>query len=577
MMGERITIARITGEGIGERDLSLSHDDVKILIEDNDGFISEDIDAAFKFGVVDDLLITLEFNPNSFLPCKLFGGESIVKPGTYYLMGGIILLDESGAEIMRVETPGESPVISKNADAVEGEEITAHEITLPFGGEKPQTFEGYIFRKDSGEYVNFADVSNAGIRAITVDYMLAYSLANNEIPPELIGEGIPPRILEIVKKIKPKRRRKATNYTQAGTIKYPNDPVSIAIMQRFAGHFEPADYFSDKGREVKAGEGGTVRVQVQAPVDVEITAPVDSYVLDDTAFFWTTMLFNVARDTGNNEIYGADILKRAGWKNPYKADSAGAMASAARSITKALKTWLAVDTTNERQRKGRKRREVLESFGLRPAISGNIDFTTEAVLDEEGNQTGEIVKDFVVTLNAPDEVAEAFPLFAYALSRNMLLTVGSDEFTFEGLKLTEEHRRMWFYVLRRIKSKGLTNKILFATMWETLALEERGSMKKPVVDENGEPIIDEGGNIVFQPETDADTARKQTDAMRKKKERMIAALEKMLIQASGGLKSGEKMKKGQKPKYKRRIDSWKYTKDKAGRVDGVEVTQLKDE
>ena len=526
-------------------ELTLTPKDIGIAVVDYNGLFGDDLERVLQFEQVTPNMIKAVYKPESLLDCFVgcFVGKdeprALVFGGDYYMLSNFTLVDDDGQET-EIEKASDSPIISESPHAVDGDGVVAKllQITLVDDNGEPFTFEGYIFKMANGQYVKLGDMSRGVITAIMADYFVAHAILNGDIS----GDDMPERIAEILKKLKPKKpRRKETNYTQTSTIKFPSDPVSKSLMWKWGEkHFVPADYWSGKGHEINTGDGGTVSLQVKPAADVEVDAPEEAYVLDYTTHFWATMLFNVARDTDKNEIYGTDILKRAGIKNPYREDSAATLGEASKAITKALRTWIALDTTNERQRKGRKRRKVLESFGLRPAISGNIDFITEAVLDDQGNQTGEIVRDFVITLNRQESITDAFPVFSYADARDMLLTFDESEFEFKGLHLSTDARCMWSYVLAQLKSEKLSNKIKFDTMFNTLAIEARGK-----------------------------------DAMRKKKERMITALEKMLIQASGGLKAGQKMKKGQEPQYPRRIDSWKYTKDKAGRVDGVEITPLK--
>lgn len=375
---------------------------------------------------------------------------------------------------------------------------------------------------------------------------------------------------------KPRRDRKRKYSSPTKEIKWPNDPVTIALMDRNEGHIEPSEYFGGE-RDINTGGGGSAKLTVSADESIEIDADESLYVLNNETFFWYSMLSSIALDTGKKEIYGTDILKLVGYQNPYRDDCAEVMQSAANNIYKAMRTTISVDTTNERRNKRRKNRELIESIGLRSVISADMDLTTEKITDDEGKETGEIVRDFVVTLKPRDgEIITAFPLYTYADSRDMVLTFGKGEYSFEGLRLSLDDRRMWMYVLRRVKSQKLSNTIKFETMWNTLELKPREYTPVPETDENGKELKDANGNVIYKQEDKKIIARKQSEAMRKKKERMIKQLEKMLYQAAGGLDSGQKMKKGEKPKYPRRIASWEWTKNKStGKVDGVKITPLK--
>lgn len=402
--------------------------------------------------------------------------------------------------------------------------------------------------------------------------------AYSALTPENIGEII--IAIEREKRIRdkaPRRDRKKKYSSPTKEIKWPNDPVTIALMDRNEGHIEPSDYFGGE-RDINTGGGGSVKLTVSADESIEIDADESLYVLDNETYFWYSMLLSKAIGTGKKEIYGTDILKMAHYQNPYRDECAEVMESAANNIFKAMRTTISVDTTNERRNKRRKNRELIESIGLRSVISADMDLTTEKITDDEGKETGEIVRDFVVTLKPRDdgEIITAFPLLTYADSRDMILTFTESEFSFDGLRLSLDDRRMWMYVLRRVKSQKLSNTIKFETMWNTLELKPREYIPVPETDENGEELKDANGNIIYKQEDKKIIARKQSEAMRKKKQRMISQLEKMLYQAAGGLGSGQKMKKGETPKYPRRIASWEWTKNKnTGRVDGVKITPLK--
>ena len=65
----------------------------------------------------------------------------------------------------------------------------------------------------------------------------------------------------------------------------------------------------------------------------------------------------------------------------------------------------------------------------------------------------------------------------YAYSKRQLLTFSRDDFRFDGLRLSTEHRRMWLYVLRRLREKGTSNTIVFKTMFDEMGLDPDRSKK----------------------------------------------------------------------------------------------------
>lgn len=476
-------------------------------------------------------------------------------------------VDINDAYLYLVKFDGLQETLAKFQDDVDSGKIDTKSYFDEETGELREESEAPITFSVELERVDMGD--GKGITAIEFLVWLAITTADDEQLKRDIFESA----YQDDKKERRARKKKYSSPTKE--IKWPNDPATIALMDRNEGHIEPSEYFGT-GRDINTGGGGSIKLTVSADESIDIDADKSLYVLDNETYFWYSLLCSIARDTGKKEIYGTDILKLAGYQNPYRDDCAEVMQSASHNIFKAMRTTIAVDTTNERRNKRRKNREVIESIGLRSVVSADMDLTTEAIKDDEGNKTGEIVRDFIVTLKPrDDEVMSAFPLYLYADSRDMILTIEKGEYLFDGLHLSYDDRRMWLYVLRRIKSQKLSNTIKFETMWNTLELKPREYIPVPETDENGEPRKNEAGEIIYKQEDEKVIARKQFDAMRKKQQRMIKQLEKMLYQAAGGLGSGQKMKRGETPKYPRRIASWEWTKNKTGRVDGVKITPLK--
>ena len=88
------------------------------------------------------------------------------------------------------------------------------------------------------------------------------------------------------------------------------------------------------------------------------------------------------------------------------------------------------------------------------------------------------MEDFRIELNVRNgEPLSALPLAVYAYSKRQLLTFSRDDFRFDGLRLSTEHRRMWLYVLRRLREKGTSNTIVFKTMFDEMGLDPDRSKK----------------------------------------------------------------------------------------------------
>lgn len=242
---------------------------------------------------------------------------------------------------------------------------------------------------------------------------------------------------------------------------------------------------------------------------------------DNNTRFWLDHLYPLVLDAADDsyEVHGSELLTHAGYKNPYDKKQEPVMRDAAKNIDKALKTRIGIDVTHEKRNKRGKNRHLIESVELRPIVDGIMTI-------DRYEEDGEEVRDFTITVKprVGEDVIDALPLAKYAQSRGMLTNYTQDEITFSGIRQTLDDRRMWVYVLRRIKSKGMSGTIRLETMWNDLKADEGLSR----------------------------------DAKRKKRDRMLGKLEKMLNQKEGDL-----------------FSSWTWKKDADGRVNGIQIRRKK--
>jgi len=301
------------------------------------------------------------------------------------------------------------------------------------------------------------------------------------------------------------------------------DPLTNAIMERGPDGIRPEDYFTEAGREINTGGGGVAILDIRAGEDADLE-DLSTFYIDDRTRFWLDHLYPLLLAEGRTdyEVHGSEILMHAGLKNPYDAKSCEVMADAARNISKAMSTRVGIDVTKERQGRRRDKARLVKSVEIRPIVDGTMTLDT---YERDGEGSTEVVRDFTVIVRprVGETILDALPLAQYSQAKGMLANFTQDEITFKGLHQTLEHRQMWAYVLRRIKARKMSQTILFKTMWRDLQLD------------------------------------KGTDeAQRKKHERMLTVLEKMLDQKAGDI-----------------FASWSWKRDADGRVVGVQITRKK--
>lgn len=298
------------------------------------------------------------------------------------------------------------------------------------------------------------------------------------------------------------------------------DPLTNAITDSSNGAITPADYFTDQGREIDTGSGGVALLDIRASDDADID-DVTTYAADNQTRYWLDHLYPLVLDAAANgyEVHGSELLRHAGFKNPYDKKQEPVMRNAAKNIDKALKTRIGIDVTREKRKRRGDHKGLIESIELRPLVDGIMTI-------DRYDDDGEEVRDFTITVKprVGEEVIDALPLAKYAQACGMLTNFTQDEITFSGIRQTLDDRRMWAYVLRRIKTKGLSGTIKFETMWKDLQVDEGPSK----------------------------------ESRRKKRARMLGKLEKMLDQKKGEL-----------------FASWTWKKDADGRVEGIQIRRKK--
>lgn len=268
---------------------------------------------------------------------------------------------------------------------------------------------------------------------------------------------------------KPKKREQKPDKVTTSELLMPNDRLTKALMTRGDRHIKPQSYVSGEKITLPTGRGMSAIVSVDTRLD--ITDLENNYQLNDTDRVWLENLYSLARD-GHEKITGSDLLKMSGYENPYDQSMQKTMQSAFDSAYKATHTDMLIDSTEENREYERKRGvTLLSAITPTPIVKG----TLTALNFEDG------VNDFTITLEPPIEgnPLSACTLAMYAEGKGHLLTASKRELEFVTLKrLTHDHRRMWRYVVRRLKGKGENKTIVFETMFKDLNLEDASKDKK---------------------------------------------------------------------------------------------------
>lgn len=188
--------------------------------------------------------------------------------------------------------------------------------------------------------------------------------------------------------------------------------------------------------------------------------------LTDTQRYWLTQLQSVAADNPELPgIYGSDVLRKAGHKKPLRPEAAETMREAAEALTACSHIHYWADTSGESI--GYRDKRVVRSSTDRRLVEGSV------TLLEYEDGTADFYVDFEGS--AHKAASQAFPLLDYAHDKRELMTLPSSIFAFpfkECGTVTTTHRRMMTHIYRQAASKGLSDTILFSTMFRTLGIND---------------------------------------------------------------------------------------------------------
>ena len=438
-------------------------------------------------------------------------GEVNIKEGPVYMF----LNDVDGVRPVFV---GSKEQVVKNEDAKEAS-VLVEPVSL-------------AFTTKEGEEIQF------GSPLFRIEINGSLVTLNNVVFGIVFTRGVIAAFEEMLKERDKRRHR-----THAPAIKGVDanlDPISKAVMGRHGKNsIGPEAYWNEDGVQIPTGNGGFATVSIRPGENVSIDTPYSAYQLNERDRYWhdhaSTLFY-----AGQTEVTGSQILKLCGFSNPYTEEMIPTMKEAAESLTKGGKTMIAIDTSKERRNARRKNGRVISAITFRPIVGAEL--TMEVIETDDGKK---IERDFILELNGKTP-EEAFPLAAYARSRGMLTTIGRDEYTFKTVRPSLEVKQAWYYIMRCVHQEKRSNTILFDTMWQDLELPE--------------PEVSDTKKDGKTKRTPLEMEHARKDAIRKKRERILKQLQKMLDESVGA----------------GRLKSWKCSTDrKTGKPNGFKITPVK--
>lgn len=182
--------------------------------------------------------------------------------------------------------------------------------------------------------------------------------------------------------------------------------------------------------------------------------------------FWLNKLYAVVEDNNTERVYGSDLLKKAGYKNPLRASMSETMRESWEAVRAGNSTKLWMNTTEEalaEEKKHPNRAKLLNRITEMPLVSGNMSLETW----EDG--TSDWFIDLAPRKGKP--ITDALPLYEYAKAKGQVFLPPSSVFEFtECNKVTLRERKIMEYVYTQAASKGTQNSFRFETMHRALGI-----------------------------------------------------------------------------------------------------------
>lgn len=302
-----------------------------------------------------------------------------------------------------------------------------------------------------------------------------------------IGLGYEP---ELRKLFAPKRPRKQA--LPADGITMPVASVDGTIFNHTDEKaIQPQDYHTGECIKIH-GKMGCVELSIST--DAEIDAALEAYELNDYDRIIIATAASIAKrlepQNGCIDVYGTQILKLMGRKNPYSQKARTSLEEAYNSIHKAMGTVITLDATEEARKYLNQRGMELYTF-------------TKAtnLIKAEGLYELDSSNRYDFALHITGDPKDAFPLHSYSTSKKFATTLPSEQFAFKSLHMTERAIGAWGRILTTIwrKSRHKDSEGYTFIAWEAFyagaQLTERDKDKRKRLRASVKAMLDERAGI----------------------------------------------------------------------------------
>lgn len=336
--------------------------------------------------------------------------------------------------------------------------------------------QGMKLYKDAETSAHVIGIPNEGGEAVVIPYgalMGVWAAFTFLTRLDLKGYGL--EIVEAIQKSRRERRDPINNESLIITTPKPEN----AMFDPTHPNYIRTTHYNGTPVNIETTPSGDY-VQLSLALDLpnlsfdEMTqAERAEAQLTEEQRFWLTALQSIIKDNPDKtRVYGTEILQRWGYKNPWQKNSKSDLQEALAAIERMTQIRIFLDVTGE-QETYRAQGKVLQSIQARPIVHGII------TVEKYETKDGEIVGDWFIDLTprkGKDSI-DALPTLAYAIAKDQLITAPSEVFVFDGIKTLKQDKLIMMHIYKRIKAKGMSNTILFSTMFEALGITLSPSAK----------------------------------------------------------------------------------------------------
>lgn len=385
------------------------------------------------------------------IPLGIIG--AIVTPGTYYALSDYTTdEDEDGLTVKTGDSKDSILLLADSPDTVD---------LVPNVSLQPVTLS--VINELNGEKVTGTRKELWSIHSDELDREATLmDLSEGMTLMSIVSES------ERLKEKKPKRKRPRKEDTINDHVTLTNTKVERAIFGDVEQSklLRASDYTGKRRTRVTLGKVGESPIRL---LDSELDRSnglafekAESY-LTDKERYWLTQLQSVLRDNPDKQrVYGSDMLTKAGYKKPLSTTMAETMEEACKASMRFTHISVWIDTTAEN--KAYRGKRVIRRAEDRRLVEGHV------VIEKYDDGSS----DFYIEFEGQREEGKTpLPLYDYARDKGELMDVPSEVFEFSNCgNVTAEHRRIMTYIYRQSMSKGLSDTILFETMFQRLCIAD---------------------------------------------------------------------------------------------------------